>query len=180
MGTTSLLMPELSVILSNSVESPHKKYDTPQKFYEAVRGYIEICNVQSREEVTKRGIQFIEKPFTINGLCIYLGITRQKFTALCRKPEYSEICEIIKLIAENYLEESMLNGKTNAIGAIFSLKNNFGWKESREEKLDKDVVINIVANKDNNIKEAEIISDDDTIKELENCGLNFDAPDNEE
>lgn len=174
-----LLMPSLDVILANAREKPNDKIDTVQKFYNGVRGYIELCNVQSREVETKKGVQFIEKPFTLSGLCIHLGITRQKFTALCRKEEYKEICELAKLIAENYLEENMLNGKINPIATIFTLKNNFGWKEQQANEEQKDIVVNIVAGAQA-IKEAEVvIDDDDTIKELENAGLNFDSPDGE-
>ena len=176
---STLLMPELSVILSSRPESMHVKYNTPEKFYESVRAYMDMCHLQSREIESKRGVQFIEKPFTINGLCVHLGITRQKFNALCKKEGYVEICEFIKLLAENYLEESVLNGKINPIAGIFSLKNNFGWKESRPEETQKDIVVNIVATRPEKMAEV-VIDDAETVKELESCGLNFDAPDGEE
>jgi hypothetical protein len=172
-------MPSLDIILANAREEPNTKINTVQKFYDGVRSYIEMCNLQTREIETKKGVQFIEKPFTISGLCIHLGITRQKFTALCRKEEYKEICELVRLIAENYLEENMLNGKINPIATIFTLKNNFGWKEQQANEEQKDIVVNIVSG-GQVIKEAEVVIDDEeTIKELENAGLNFDSPDGE-
>lgn len=175
----SMLMPELSVILTNSLQEPSVKYSTPEKFYNGVRDYIEMCNVQSREVETKRGIQFIEKPFTLTGLCIFLGITKQKFNALRKQPQYKEICEFAELISENYLEEGMLNGKLNVIGSIFSLKNNFGWKENKTEVLNPDVTINIVGADGKKIEDAKIIDDNETIKLIEEAGLNFDTVDGE-
>lgn len=174
-----IFMPDLEVILSSKLdESVHKKYDTPEKFYNSVRAYMDLCHLNSREVMTKKGVQFIEKPFTVSGLCVHLGITRQKFSALSRKEGYKELCEYINLIAENYLEENMLNGKLNPISSIFALKNNFGWKEQKEEKKEQDIVVNIVATRKEEV--AEIIDDAETIKTIESCGLNFDAPDGEE
>ncbi|MGL4672891.1 terminase small subunit [Cetobacterium sp.] len=177
MKNSSLIFPPLKEVLNNASEVPKERISTPEKFYKCVQNYYEMCNANSREVVTNKGIQFIDKPFTISGLCISLGITKTRLMALSRIPEYKEIVEFCFLLSENYLEEGMLNGKINTLGSMFALKNNFGWRDNKAENSDRSIVINVVGNEDT-VKTAELVNDQDTIKQLEKSGLNFDMEDN--
>lgn len=174
----SLIFPSLKSVLSNALETPEEKIATPQSFYNAVQEYYEMCNMQSREIETNKGIQFIEKPFTINGLCVNLGITKRKLNFLAKKPQYREIIEFCFLLSENYLEENMLNGKINSLGSIFALKNNFGWKENKQDHETNAITVNIVSERPE-IKMADLVNDEETKKMLEESGLNFDLQEGE-
>ena len=52
--------------------------------------------------------------------------------------EISEARKAVKLIrdaklkCQNWIEKSMMTGKTNPVAAIFNLKNNYRWKDKTE------------------------------------------------
>ncbi|MGL4998247.1 MAG: terminase small subunit [Cetobacterium sp.] len=173
----SLIFPPLKEVLNNALETPKEKIATPEKFYKCVQEYYEMCSANSREVATNKGIQFIEKPFTISGLCLNLGITKRKLGQLSKMEFYREIVEYCFLLSENYLEEGMLSGKINTLASMLALKNHFGWRDNRRESEEKSVVVNIV-NERPKEKIAERVDDQATIKQLESSGLNFDMEDN--
>jgi hypothetical protein len=85
-----------------------------------------------------------KKPYTLSGICVYLDVYKEMLWEYSKKPEYSNTVKKAKQRVEQNVEEGSLNGKWNTIGAIFNLKNNFGWTDKVEvttkepEQLDKD------------------------------------------
>jgi len=99
------------------------KYKTAAAFEKAARRYF-----KSAEEN--------KKPFTVTGLCIELGITRQTLLNYENNEEIdglSEAVKMAKLLIENFLEERLF--EHNVTGVIFNLKNNFNWKDKTETEL---------------------------------------------
>ena len=72
------------------------------------------------------------RPFTISGLCNYLDIHMDTWNEYSKKQEYSDSIKKAKKTVEQYVEEGLLNGTLSTIGAIFNLKNNFGWVDKVE------------------------------------------------
>lgn len=72
------------------------------------------------------------KHLTFSGLAVWLGISRSSLSTFGKRyPEYAETIKKAKGIVEAYFEELLLT-KKNVAGVIFSLKNNFGWKDIQE------------------------------------------------
>lgn len=83
-----------------------------------------VCNSKTGEPCS------IERPPTISGLALCLGMDRNAL--LCYKGPYS--CIIAPAVNRVHaFTEEQLYDKTGSSGAKFSLTNNFGWTEKREE-----------------------------------------------
>jgi hypothetical protein len=94
-----------------------------------------------------------DKPYTICGLANHLGVTRQTLLNYQGKEEYFDTIKKSKNRCEQYAEEFLFSGRQVA-GAIFNLKNNYGWHD--EQKLN--VVtrgINISISKMNELSEED-------------------------
>lgn len=100
---------------------------TPQELEIKINEYFQWVNDENVERKKRRfeGEKF--KPFTLSGICVYLGISRETWSEYGKKSEYVDTIKKTRAIVENYVEEGLMNGTINAIGGIFNLKNNFGW-----------------------------------------------------
>lgn len=70
----------------------------------------------------------VVKP-TVTGLALHLDLTRQGLIEYEAKPDFSYTVKIGKARVEKFIEERLYEG--SPAGAIFNLKNNFGWKDER-------------------------------------------------
>ena len=80
-----------------------------------------------------------DEPYLITGLCLKLECSREcllewnKDTGKYPKPEKAvKLIRDAKLKCQNWIEKSMMTGKTNTVAAIFNLKNNYRWKDKSE------------------------------------------------
>ncbi|HJQ07983.1 MAG TPA: terminase small subunit [Candidatus Saccharimonadales bacterium] len=76
-------------------------------------------------------------PYTITGLALSLGTTREtlleyegEVEGREKSKEYADTIKAAKLKCQNYTELSLYG--TAPTGPIFSLKNNYGWKDKTE------------------------------------------------
>lgn len=76
-------------------------------------------------------------PFTIHGLCVSLGCTRDTLCEYEKKPEFSDTIKRAKEKIRWYVEKELFLGK-NPGGMIFWLKNNAGWKDEQHQKVSFD------------------------------------------
>lgn len=74
-------------------------------------------------------------PYLITGLALALDTTRETLLDYEDKEDYSDTIKKAKLKCQSYTEKHLYSGK-NATGAIFSLKNNYGWKDKTEQEID--------------------------------------------
>ena len=99
-------------------------------------------------------VKFFRRP-TISGMCVFAGLSRSEFRKLEEGDDAVIKDEIkkAKTVIEAYLEERLFEG--NAVGIIFMLKNNFGWRDKTEQDITtKDA-----------IKQIEIVITDKSDKE---------------
>lgn len=74
-----------------------------------------------------------EEVFTVTGLAAFLGVSRETLHDWQHhKPHFSDTIKEAKVKIEAQMEQNALRGNTNTAFTIFSLKNNFGWKEKQE------------------------------------------------
>lgn len=108
------------------------KYPSPEGLRTKVEEYFKWVD---EENVKRRQQRFTEekfKPYTITGICVFCGLSRENWREYGAREGYEEIIRDAKIKVENYVEEGVLNGKINTIGGIFNLKNNFGWVDKTE------------------------------------------------
>lgn len=105
-------------------EQPRNPVGRPPKFTDAdsldevVASFFHFCEVH-------------EYPYTIHGLCVHLGCTRETLCDYEKKPEFSDTIKKAKEKIRWFVERELFQGK-NPSGMIFWLKNNAGWKDKQE------------------------------------------------
>lgn len=122
-----------------------KEAGRPRKFNDndilrcRVEEYFNYCDEQVKEyEDSKGRLTIIRKPYTLSGLCLWLGICRDTFAEYVNgkyddiNNKFSDTFLYARQKVENYVEEGMLNNTLNTNGSIFNLKNNFNWKDKTE------------------------------------------------
>lgn len=92
------------------------KYKTPEEMQEVIDDYF-------------YNLAEDEKP-TIVGLALALNLSRQGLLEYADKGEFSDTVKRAKMKVELALEQHLYSGAV--AGAIFNLKNNFGWKDKTE------------------------------------------------
>ncbi len=68
---------------------------------------------------------------TVSGLALALDLTRQGLLEYEAKNAFSDTIKKAKQRVHVAVEETLMGGKA-PVGAIFNLKNNFGWVDKRE------------------------------------------------
>ena len=96
-------------------------FKTPEELENAVNQYFTECEVK-------------EKPKTMSGLALALGIDRKTLVNYSNKDEYFHTIKRARQIVEQQNEEMLVSGKGNATGIIFNMKNNFGWVDKTEQE----------------------------------------------
>jgi hypothetical protein len=113
-----------------------KKTGRPLKF--ATAADLEAAGLTYLKKCEDAG-----RPFTITGLALALGTTRQTLLEYEGEvagrekadPAFADAVKKLKTYIENYAEQALFINK-NAAGPIFALKN-FGWRD-RHELTDPD------------------------------------------
>lgn len=137
------------------LEARPMKWSSPQELEEKIEAYFKECD----ETVVKRTydrdgnvLTRQTKPYTITGLALALDTTRSvladydngvlaRFTNASTPEEiqcakaFSYAVKKAKQRCENWLEEHAVNGLTNPIFSIFSMKNNYGWTDKTEVEM---------------------------------------------
>lgn len=102
------------------------KFQDIDEFRRLINEYFDLCDEQ-------------ERPYTITGLAYHLDTSRTLLINIVNMKTYSEefAYEVAKAKArcELWLEENLLTRNSNVVGTIFSLKNNFGWKDKTEQDI---------------------------------------------
>ena len=103
---------------------------TADDIEQKVEDYFNYCNENN-------------KPFTMSGLALFLDCSRMtlyqyeneliKFNNISEedKKRIIDTVKRAKRMVEAYQEEQLFIGKS-PVGTIFSLKNNFNWKDAQE------------------------------------------------
>ena len=101
-----------------------RKYETVEELEEIIDEYFAKCDEENR-------------PYTVTGLAIALNMSRRGLIDYCARTDengepFIHTIKNAKDRVESKVEEGLLSGKYNATGAIFNLKNNYGWKDKQE------------------------------------------------
>lgn len=109
-----------------------KKFESPEHLKLQIDEYFSMCDSEKRIP-------------TITGLAYFLDTTRKTLLEYEQgnknsflksisgdiKDEYSQIISMAKARIESEYEQLLFN-KNTVVGAIFTLKNNFGWVDKQK------------------------------------------------
>ena len=117
-------------------------FNTPEDFEDAISKYfgsITRTYPDPDGKLDNNGdliyiTEFIEVP-SVTGLCLYLKISRDTWNEYAKREGFTDTAIHARLLMENYLQNELLTSKYSQ-GIIFTLKNNYGWKEKVEVKQD--------------------------------------------
>jgi len=73
------------------------------------------------------------RPYTVTGLARVCGLDRHQLINYGAKEEFYHAIKAAKLKVHEYAEERLYGNSVT--GIIFTLKNNWGWKDKTEQDL---------------------------------------------
>lgn len=114
---------------NNKVGRP-LKYKNKEEIDQAIRAYFDRCEENG-------------KPLTMSGLAVWLDMDRRSLVNYGNREEFFPSIKRARAMIEASTEERMLMNELNVTGAIFSLKNNYGWVDKQEIKEEADNKITI-------------------------------------
>lgn len=114
------------------------KYKTVKELQSAIDEYFAYCDNRMGSIYIKDlgdNIQISKPaPYTMSGLARHLGMDRDSLINYAHRDNYSALVKAARdKVAEDV--ETRLMETSNQSGAIFNLKNNFGWKDKTETDL---------------------------------------------
>lgn len=121
------------------------KYKDEKELAKGIEEYFEDCK--------KR-----EKPYTMSGLAVWLGITRQTLVNYSHKDKFFPLIKKAKERVQAQIEENAIDGTFNTTFAIFSLKANYKWDDGNK--------VNVNINHPKTEKVEDIVDNSDLEKVL--------------
>lgn len=132
-----------------------KTYRSAKAFAEAVDGYFESITYTETacrpgiwnhgeyirgEEIYNRDgapikVTHYAVPPSIVALQNHIGVSRETWSNYADDPAYAEIIEYARRRVEEYLNRQLIEMGRDNKGVIFSLENNFGYREKREDTV---------------------------------------------
>jgi len=112
-----------------------KKFKTNLDLIASIQEYFEFCDNRSTSIYVKELGDNVSianpAPYTMSGLARFLGVDRGTILSYSKHDEFYSTIKAAKAKVEEDIETRLLEGKNQA-GAIFNLKNNFGWVDKTE------------------------------------------------
>lgn len=105
------------------------KFESVESLEAKIQEYFDSC--WETKEVDGAILQRQVRPYTITGLAVHLDTSRETLLDYEDKEQFSDTIKRAKMKIHNYVEEYLFTGK-NQTGAIFNLKNNYGWTDKTE------------------------------------------------
>ena len=123
------------------------KFKSPEELEKKIRAYFKSCWEQKldmfgnpifvkdkRGRKTDTKVMKQARPYTLSGLAVYLDCDRELLSDWGkdrRKDKFYRTIKRSRDVIQGYSEDFLYSGK-NPTGAIFGLKNNWGWKDKTE------------------------------------------------
>ena len=109
-------------------------FKSPEDLEQKIEEYFTYCDNRIRHVFDKKSGSVIEvidpEPYTMSGLAYALGIDRDTLLNYSKKEEFFGTLKKAKDKVHSDVERRLM--ESNPTGAIFNLKNNFGWKDRTE------------------------------------------------
>src|ERR1700747_2333672 len=92
---------------------------------------VKFNNVAALDKAINDYFESTDYP-TITGLAVALDTNRKTLIDTSQRPEFFNSIKRAVERCEAFVEQAAMMGKANATMAIFTLKNNYGWREQTE------------------------------------------------
>ena len=119
------------------------KFKTVAELQKKIEAYFKSCwdykrdmfgnRIYDKATKPKKPVMVQVKPYTITGLAVALDTSRETLMNYEKKEKYFDTIKRAKEMCHNYAEDSLFIGK-NPTGAIFNLKNNYGWEDKSKQE----------------------------------------------
>ncbi len=133
------------------------KYSTTEELDKKIRSYFRYCDphivvekviiypqkedengekytdYDAKPRIIRRKVMSVQQPYLIMDMCVHLGITRDTLLEYQKLEKFSDTIKKAKAKCEAYAERNLFIGK-NVAGSIFTLTNNYGWKNKTEQE----------------------------------------------
>jgi hypothetical protein len=114
------------------------KFESVEELQSAISDYFDYCDNRIQQVYSKKSDGVIEivnpEPYTMAGLALAIGLSRQGLMEYKNKSkEFSDAIKKARDKVHMDVERRLMEG--NSTGAIFNLKNNFGWKDKTETDI---------------------------------------------
>lgn len=120
------------------------KYDSPEKMQELIDAYFKKCDEATAHTIIGKGESQLAielpspLPYTIEGICYALGMTRQSLLNYSEKDEFFDIIKDAKDKVLENLSVRALQGTNHAAVSIFMMKNNYGYRDQQDVTVTKE------------------------------------------
>ena len=114
------------------------KFISVEELESKIEEYFEYCDNTIVKKILNKNqevIAEITKPYTITGLAHWLGTNRQTLINYEKKDGFFDTIKDAKSRIEACYEERALLGDNSPVVSIFTLKNNFNWKDKTEQDI---------------------------------------------
>lgn len=113
------------------------KFKTVKEMQSAIDEYFEYCDNRIRKVYKHKLGAVVEmidpEPYTIEGLCLTLNMSRQSLLNYEKTPGYEKFFDTVKKAKMKVQKDIVLRSmEGNAAGPIFNLKNNFQYADKTE------------------------------------------------
>lgn len=113
-------------------------FKTVEELKSVIDEYFDFCDSRIKEIHTKEGDVIAithPAPYTMSGLARRLDISRDTLVNYSNRELFSDTIKEARDRVQEDIETRLME-TSNQSGAIFNLKNNFGWKDKREVEHD--------------------------------------------
>jgi hypothetical protein len=115
-------------------------FKTAKEMQEAIDEYFDNCDnrlVQGYDNKTNEQFAYISpEPYTMSGLAYALGIDRRTLLDYSERGEFLPTLKRARDRVQMDVERRLMEKAPT--GAIFNLKNNFGWKDEVKQDITTD------------------------------------------
>lgn len=113
------------------------KYKTVEELQSAIDEYFAYCDnrIVSFYSAKAEGVVEVNDPapYTMAGLARVIGLSRQALSEYSHKEQYGDAIKEARLRVQEDVETRLM--EKNATGAIFNLKNNFGYTDVKDSNV---------------------------------------------
>ena len=112
-------------------------FKTAKEMQKKIDEYFDFCDNRIQLVYSAKSDGVIEivnpAPYTMSGLALSLDMDRKSLLNYSKKEQFFPTIKRAKQKVHSDVETRLM--EKNAVGAIFNLKNNFGWKDKTEMEL---------------------------------------------
>lgn len=109
-------------------------YTSEEELTPLIEEYFTFCDNRIQQVYSKKRDEVIDiinpEPYTMSGLAYYLGMDRDTLLRYSKQEEFYGTIKRAKDKVHHDVERRLMDGA--GVGAIFSLKNNFEWRDKTE------------------------------------------------